>query len=447
MRNVMLLWVCCVVVFSGGMMKGEVYEVYKVLPVCESTYELSSPDISGNLVVWKDGGGEGGIYGRYIPDGEIFQISDNASAEDPVVSGDIVVWTDESGDDFNIRGYNLSDACDIIICDASGDQKYPAIEGNIVVWQDERTTEKDIYGYNLETGQIIEACVNDGANQYYPDVGGDYIIWMDNRNGGYDVYGYDLNLQKETEVYTGSANTLFPAVDNSAVVWMSGNNIYGYDLSGAGEFTVCADEDKQDSPAISGGRVVWKDKRSDDGDIYMYNLATGLETVICDDSGGQENPAIDGDIVVWEDDGDIYYAQPVSLQITSPADGEMLLAGSRTELRWESNGPVSDFVKLEYSTDNEDNWQVIDVNASNTGSYVWDTPVADSNQCLLRVSDTDDEEIFAVSGAAFTIFECSQELTADITGDCVVDISDFATLAAQWLICGNPYDPTWCWGD
>ena len=31
-------------------------------------------------------------------------------------------------------------------------------------------------------------------------------------------------------------------------------------------------------------------------------------------------------------------------------------------------------------------------------------------------------------------------MNGDLNGDCYIDLSDFAILAAQWLECGNPFD-------
>jgi len=46
--------------------------------------------------------------------------------------------------------------------------------------------------------------------------------------------------------------------------------------------------------------------------------------------------------------------------------------------------------------------------------------------------------VFDTSNAIFTIYECA--LDGDLTGDCVIDINDFAVMAGFWLECGNPYD-------
>ena len=88
---------------------------------------------------------------------------------------------------------------------------------------------------------------------------------------------------------------------------------------------------------------------------------------------------------------------------------------------------------------------MIDANVANTGTFDWNPlPIVDSNQCLVRISDKDEPGTSDTSDNTFTIFECDPNLTADMTGDCFVDMEDFAELSAQWLNCGNPYDPNWC---
>jgi hypothetical protein len=67
-----------------------------------------------------------------------------------------------------------------------------------------------------------------------------------------------------------------------------------------------------------------------------------------------------------------------------------------------------------------------------------------SKQCLIKISDKDGAIASDTSNHVFTIFECDASLTADLSGDCKVDFTDFALFSDQWLACGNPHDPNWC---
>ena len=78
--------------------------------------------------------------------------------------------------------------------------------------------------------------------------------------------------------------------------------------------------------------------------------------------------------------------------------------------------------------------------------YLW-TRVADVNSiaaCRIRISDASDTDPADISDTLFTVFQCDPTLTADLTGDCFVDIANLAEMARQLLLCGNPYDPTSC---
>jgi hypothetical protein len=97
-------------------------------------------------------------------------------------------------------------------------------------------------------------------------------------------------------------------------------------------------------------------------------------------------------------------------------------------------------VTIEYSSDNGLNWHTVDT-VANTGSYTWDPlPVADSNQCLIRISGPANAAVSDTSDETFTIFHCQKQLTGDLNGDCYVNILDIAILMNNWLECGNPFD-------
>ncbi|MBN2592758.1 MAG: metallophosphoesterase [Sedimentisphaerales bacterium] len=127
--------------------------------------------------------------------------------------------------------------------------------------------------------------------------------------------------------------------------------------------------------------------------------------------------------------------------ILSPNGGENLVAASSYNITWKTQEPAElDTVTIEYSSDNGQNWNAINT-VINTGSYTWDPlPVADSNQCLIRISDPANAAVSDTSDETFTIFHCQKQLTGDLNGDCYVNILDIAILMNNWLECGNPFD-------
>lgn len=110
--------------------------------------------------------------------------------------------------------------------------------------------------------------------------------------------------------------------------------------------------------------------------LYSYNIGilTGLE------------PDLDGK----------------TLSITQPVGGELITSEEQFEITWESNG-VSN-LQIEYTLDNGQNWIEIEAAAdANTGSYIWTTPDNTSDQCKIRLTDTENINVYAQSNNVFTI--------------------------------------------
>jgi hypothetical protein len=128
-------------------------------------------------------------------------------------------------------------------------------------------------------------------------------------------------------------------------------------------------------------------------------------------------------------------------RVLSPNGGENIVTTSSHNITWKTQEPAEiDTVTIEYSSDNGLNWHTVDT-VANTGSYTWDPlPVADSNQCLIRISDPANAAVSDTSDETFTIFHCQKQLTGDLNGDCYINILDIAILMNNWLECGNPFD-------
>jgi hypothetical protein len=137
----------------------------------------------------------------------------------------------------------------------------------------------------------------------------------------------------------------------------------------------------------------------------------------------------------------IYSATPEPPHVLAPNGGENWIAGTTKAISWEtSDTNAIPNVHIEYSTNNGQGWN--DVNTvPNTGSYNWLVPQVTSNQCLVRISDAADANIFDVSDNTFTIFVCRLNSKADLNGDCKVDMTDLALFANDWMRNGNPFDP------
>lgn len=127
------------------------------------------------------------------------------------------------------------------------------------------------------------------------------------------------------------------------------------------------------------------------------------------------------------------------LLVKTPDGGESWIAGTTQNIQWETSDPCISQVKIELSTNNGIDWN--DVNTvPNTGSYQWVIPKVTSNQCLVRISNASDANVYDTSNDTFTIYECRLSSKADLNGDCKIDFVDLAIMAQDWLRNGNPFD-------
>ncbi len=78
-----------------------------------------------------------------------------------------------------------------------------------------------------------------------------------------------------------------------------------------------------------------------------------------------------------------------SLKINSPNGGESWEAGSAKQIKWYSSG--LDSVKIEYTTNNGQRWNLIAVDKKNTGIYYWEpVPNTPSTLAKVRIMDAKD---------------------------------------------------------
>jgi|GEM_PF-932068 len=123
----------------------------------------------------------------------------------------------------------------------------------------------------------------------------------------------------------------------------------------------------------------------------------------------------------------VFTIVPPSITVTSPNGGETWEVHSSQTITWTSTGTVGN-VKIEYSTNNGGNWTEIIPSTENDGTHPWTVPDTVSNQCLIRVSETDGSPS-DTSDAVFTIFSPSLTVTSPNGGE-------------NWNV-GSTHDITW----
>jgi len=148
-----------------------------------------------------------------------------------------------------------------------------------------------------------------------------------------------------------------------------------------------------------------------------------------------------------------YTAAPKPI-LLSPNGGETIAAKSTLPITWKTlEGAGTDSVRIRCSLDAGQTWRPPAL-TPNTGSYDWSVPPADSNQCLIRIEDRHNADLYDTSDRTFIIYRCPEIFPADLDNNCYLDFFDFsilaeipqadfldfAVLASQWLDCANPFD-------
>jgi hypothetical protein len=161
---------------------------------------------------------------------------------------------------------------------------------------------------------------------------------------------------------------------------------------------------------------------TDDGDTWVEVVAS-TENDGSYDWTVPNSPSTECRVRVSEFDGDpvdssdslfeIVGAGTDSLNLTFPNGGETLPGGQTQTITWTSTGSISN-VKIEYSTDNGTSWKIITSATGNDGSYVWQVPSIESNECLVRISDALDGSPSEQSAGIFSIVLAGTE-TINVT--------------------------------
>jgi hypothetical protein len=129
----------------------------------------------------------------------------------------------------------------------------------------------------------------------------------------------------------------------------------------------------------------------------------------------------------------VFSIRPVSsITLTSPNGGENLDVGSVYDITWTSEGNVGN-VRIEYSTNGGNSWGIIAQAAENDGSYNWNVPAKPSDNCLVRISETDEDGSPSdVSDAVFSIVPPSSPT-----------ITVIAPNGGEQLVVGSSINITW----
>ena len=124
-------------------------------------------------------------------------------------------------------------------------------------------------------------------------------------------------------------------------------------------------------------------------------------------------------------DASFSIVSPLPVTVTSPDGGECWSYTNQHTITWSAPGSAT--VIIELSTDNGSTWQTVasGITASG-GTYSWNPPDTASEQCMIKVSDTDDTVFNDTSDSSFTL--CSG-IWGDVNDNDSVNVDDALIIA------------------
>ncbi len=134
-------------------------------------------------------------------------------------------------------------------------------------------------------------------------------------------------------------------------------------------------------------------------DKYGYSVAIDKNTAVVGAYWDSEMASRTGAVYVYEQ----------IIQLDTPNGGETWQAGTVHDIVYSVTETIP-AVDLHFSSDNGTSWEPINLNVPNTGAYAWLVPDVSSSECLVKVSDASDGELFDVSDDTFSIVSQDQNL-------------------------------------
>jgi len=276
--------------------------------------------------------------------------------------------------------------------------------------------------------------------------------------GGSIRYGLFVYNEAVVEIYDGSIGEVERDLNasNNAKVFIYGgsigrhlesNNYAEVSISdGSIDYDLIANDDSQ--VVISGGSIGRSLITNQNSQVVLIGTNFNYPLGYIPDASGTitgtlaNGYPIDVPFVRKGNSAILLKAPNIVLTVTAPNGGERYLTNTPVDIEYITEGDASiSTVDIEYSSDNGSSWISIATGISNTGTFQWTTPNIESENCIVRVSSSENLTVNDISDGTFIIFNCSEVNPADINSDCYVNMTDFALFAENWLWCGDRYNP------
>ncbi len=229
-------------------------EDYLTLPVDGNSRGLN-PDISEKEYIVFSGfiNNSSAVYLYDLIERKQYKVADiyisNFAVTSPAISGDLIVWHDSSagfGSNSDVYACTWDPTSKVCgpkhpITNEPSRQEFPVVSGNRIAWEDWRRGVPNIYycEYDPQTGICVNKPITNSSvfSAKVPAISGDWIVWEDYRDNAEaaEIYAYNLETQKEHRVTYNQEVSFEPSVDGNLLVWTQvqngQNDVLMFDLS------------------------------------------------------------------------------------------------------------------------------------------------------------------------------------------------------------------------
>ncbi len=260
------------------------------------------------------------------------------------------------------------------------------------------------------------------------------VLWVGTEGGASSFDGVTWTRYTESEGCLGNNHVYEIAVDNENVKWFAtgGGGVSSCSLHSGPYVALSSPNGGELWESGSSHDITWLSKdvsririeySTDDGSTWNL-VAAGVDASA--KTFRWTLPAIqsfackvrltdESDVSHTDTSNGPFTISPPFVRLTSPNGGERWATGSPHALTWIALGVAR--VKIEYSTDGGSNWNVVNTVDAASGSYSWAIPLAESDRCLVRITDAEATERTDSSDAVFTIMQPYITVTAPNGGE------------------------------
>ena len=120
-----------------------------------------------------------------------------------------------------------------------------------------------------------------------------------------------------------------------------------------------------------------------------------------------------------------------TITVLEPNGGEAYIIGQIYPIYWDWSGSFSN-VKIEYSIDGGNTWNIVVASTPNDGSYSWTIPNTPSNTCKIKITNTSDPNCYDISDQNFTILTTGIEVVTPNGGE-IYTVGDACPIHWNWI--------------